>query len=170
MVDSNPTAELEVVDKEMQLLDAVLLKAEKVRAPPQNKPKCPPHLSERPKSSMQEAAKIYKQPIAKAQKPARRVNSSSKICPRIAANTGQRKKSATYTKRSAGHLPSTAKVTGGIGVPNISKTSALSSDKEAKDTHKTVFHSSTPAINNESEREGDSDSKDAVAFDIKQNG
>ena len=168
MVDSNPTAELEVVDKEMQLLDAVLLKAEKVRAPPQNKLKCPPHLSERPKPSMQDVAKIYKQPTAKAQKPARRVNSSSKISPKIAAKTGQRKKSATYTKRSAGHLPSTAKVTGGIGVLNISKASALSSDKEARDTHKTVFHSSSPAVNNE--REGDSDSKDAVAFDIKQNG
>ena len=160
----------------MQLLDAVLLKAEKVRAPPQNKPKYPPHPSERPKPSSlstksgQEAAKIYKQSAVKAQKPARRVNSSSKFSPRVAANTGQRKKSATYAKRSAGHLPSTAKVTEGIGVLNTSKTPLLSSDKEARDTHKTVFHSSTPAVNNESEREGDPDSKDAVAFDIKQNG
>lgn len=177
MVDSKSATELEVVDKaleEMQLLDAVLLKAEKVRAPPQNKPKCPSLPSERPKPSSlssrssQEATKIYKQPPVKTQKSVRRVNSSSKSCPKVAANTGQRKKSASYTKKSAGHLPSTAKVIGGIDVFNTAKT-LPSSGKEAKVIHKTACNSSTP-VSSESEREVDSHSKDTVAFDIKQNG
>jgi hypothetical protein len=168
LVDSNPAAGHEIVDKEMQLLDAVLLKAEKVRAPPQIKPKCPPHPS-KPSSlstkSSQEAENVYKQPAAKAQRSSRRKHSSSKICSKVAASTGQRKKSAIYTKRSAGHLPSTAK---GIGVLNTTKT-LPSSIKEAKDTHKTLCHSSTP-VSSESEREGGADSKDTLSFDIMQNG
>ncbi len=169
MVDSNPAAGREVVDKEMQLLDAALLKAEKVRAPPQIKPKCPPHPS-KPSSlstkSSQEAANVYKQPAAKAQQPSKRKHSSSKSCSKVAASTGQRKKSAIYTKRSAGHLPSTTK---GIGVLNTAKT-LPSSVKEAKDTHSnTLCHSSIP-VSSESEREGSADSKDTLSFDVMQNG
>ena len=177
MVDSKSAAELEVVDKafeEMQLLDAALLKAEKVRAPAQNKSKCPSLPSERPKPSglssrtSQEVTNIYQQPAAKTQKSVRRVNSTLKSCPKVAANTGQRNKSASFTRKSAGHLPSTAKVIGRSGVFNTAKT-LPSSGKEAKLIHKTACNSSTP-VSSESEREVDSDSKDTVAFDIRKNG
>ena len=111
----------------MQLLDAVLLKAEKIRAPPQNKPKCPSLPSERPKTSSlstkssQKAAKIYKQPTVIAQNCARRVNSNSKSCPKVTANTGQRKKSTSYTKKSAEHPPSTTKAIGGTACLKLLK-------------------------------------------------
>ena len=170
MIYSYSAAELEVVDKaleEMQLLDAVLLKAEKIRAPPQNKPKCPSLPSERPKTSSsstkssQKAAKIYKQPTVMAQNYARRVNFSSKSCPKVTANTGQRKKSVSYTKKCTEHPPSTTKAIGGTGMLKTAKT-LPPVGKEAKDIHKAAFYKS------ESEREVDSDTKDT--FDIKQNG
>ena len=170
MIDSNSAAELEVVDKaleEMQLLDAVLLKAEKIRAPPQNKPKSPSLPSERPKTSSlsakssQKAAKIYKQPTVIAQNCARRVNSNSKSCPKVTANTGQRKKSTSYTKKSAEHPPSTTKAIGGTDMLKTAKT-LPPVGKEARDIHKAAFCKS------ESERDVNSDTKDT--FDIKQNG
>ena len=168
MVDSNSA--VEVVDKaleEMQLLDAALLKAEKVRAPPHNKPKCPPHSSERSTTSSlstkscQEAAKIYKQPAVRMQNRARRANSSSKICTRVAANTGQRQKSASSTKKN---LPSTTKMIGGIGVQYTAE-SLPPSGKEAKDIRKRVC---TAPVSSESEREVDA--MDTLPFDIKKNG
>ena len=168
--DTNSTTELEVVDKaleEMQLLDAVLQKAKMVCTSPQHKPKCPSLPSDKTKScslsskSSQQVAKVYKQPISRTQKSARRVNSSSKNNPKVATIAGQRKKSASSVKvtaRSTEHLPSTAKPIGG--------SDSWLGAKPGKDNDRR----SCSSFSSESEREADSDNKDAFAFDIKQHG
>ena len=169
-LDSKSAAELEVVDKaleEMQLLDALLQKAEKVRAVPQNKPKAMSFPSDKPKTSSlsskssHQAAKVYKQTTVKTTK---RVNSSSKGGTLV---TGQRKKSASSAKvgvKQSEYLPSFAK--------SLNRTDRLSAktrplSEKAEDIQKKAWNSSTP-VSSESEREVDSDCKEA--FDIKQNG
>ncbi len=176
MVDSNSAAELEAIDQaleEMQLLDAVLHKAEKVRASPQNKekaPSLPSNTSSLSSTNSQQLAKIYKQTTVKTQKPTRRVNSNSKGGPKVAVITGQQKKSASSAKvtvKQSEHLPSFAK--------SLNRTDRLNakslplSGKEAEDIQRKAWNSSTP-VSSEFKREIISDCEEALAFDIKQNG
>lgn len=123
-------SELEVVDKafeEMQLLDAILQKAKKIRSAPQEKAKTFAPPTSRPKSSSlsakssQQAAKIYKQPVSIP------TTKRSKV-----ADTKQRKRSASSSKAATRSSRHVASVTEHFATGNDKNKATLASDKEGK--------------------------------------
>lgn len=133
----------EVIDKtfeEMQLLDAILQKAKKVRTSPQETS----HSGYQTKTQNQKAAKVYKQPIPRAAKSLKIPSGNSRSC----SHPQKQKKSANkvvirtakHAVSAAGHLAGSRTVTP-VGedandVHRKSCTNGCPDGHEAKETFK----------------------------------
>lgn len=146
------SSDIQEVDKameEMQLLEAALQKAKKVRTSPQHKVKR--HV---PSKSVQQAEKVYKQPSSLSGRLARASSSTSKASLKATGNgrKGKSSSSARMAARSVKHMAS-----------DKPKHLLLSNT----DMDSIPAKSSTPSIASGS---GPSDNEQDLSFNIRQHG